>query len=193
LDKRERLDDRNPGQRAARSIESGASANTRRGLGGRHNDRSGTFFGGYDTWALSVNSRGEIVGEAYNTIPDSNSLFGYGYQSRAFYWNNGVVQDLGTLGTSNDAAAGLINERGQVIGLAFTSSTPDAFCTIYGWNPFLTYTTGSFFWDKKNGIKDIGGLGGACTVANDLNDQGQMALASETNFSLGGRRDQQLF
>lgn len=30
----------------------------------------GTFFGGYDTWALSVNGRGEIVGEAFNTIPD---------------------------------------------------------------------------------------------------------------------------
>jgi hypothetical protein len=54
----------------------------------------GTFAGGYETWALSVNSRGEIVGEAYNRIPDPNSMFGYGYQSRAFYWNNEVVQDL---------------------------------------------------------------------------------------------------
>jgi uncharacterized membrane protein len=146
----------------------------------------GTFFGGYDTWALSVNSRGEVVGEAYNTIPDSTSLFGYGYQSRAFFWNKGVVQDLGTLGTGNDAAAGVINERGQVIGLAFTSSTPDAFCTIYGSNPFLTYTTGSFFWDKKNGMKDIGGLGGACTVANDLNDKGHVvgtsSLPGDTQF-----------
>jgi probable HAF family extracellular repeat protein len=146
----------------------------------------GALFGGYDTWALAVNSRGEIVGEAYNTIPDSTSLFGYGYQSRAFYWNNGVVQDLGTLGTGNDAAAGVINERGQVIGLAFTSSTPDEFCTIYGWNPFLTSTTGSFLWDKKNGMKDLGGLGGACTVANDLNNQGQIigtaSLPGDTQF-----------
>jgi uncharacterized membrane protein len=150
----------------------------------------GTFFGGYDTWALSVNSRGEIVGLAYNTIPDSNSLFGYGYQSRAFYWNNGVVQDLGTLGTGKDAAAGVINERGQVIGLAFTSSNPDEFCTIggttNGWNPFLIYTTGSFFWDKKNGMKDLGGLGGGCTVANDLNGQGQVvglsSLPGDTQF-----------
>lgn len=156
----------------------------------QHHDDLGTFFGGYDTWALSVNSRGEIVGLAYNTIPDSNSLFGYGYQSRAFYWNNGVVQDLGTLGTGNDAAAGVINERGQVIGLAFTSSNPDEFCTIggttSGWNPFVIYTTGSFFWDKKNGMKDLGGLGGDCTVANDLNDQGQVvglsSLPGDTQF-----------
>jgi uncharacterized membrane protein len=61
----------------------------------------GALFGGYDTWALSVNSRGEIAGEAYNTIPDADSMFGYGYQSRAFYWNNGVAQDLGTLGATD--------------------------------------------------------------------------------------------
>jgi uncharacterized membrane protein len=133
----------------------------------------GALFGGYDTWALSVNSRGEIVGEAYNTIPDSYSMFGYGYQSRAFYWNNGVVQDLGTLGTGNDAAAGLINERGQVIGVSFTSSTPDSFCTIYGFSLF-NFTTGSFLWDKKNGMKDISSLGGGCTEALDLNNQGQV-------------------
>ena len=133
----------------------------------------GALFGGYDTWALSVNSRGEIVGEAYNTIPDPNSMFGYGYQSRAFYWNHGVVQDLGTLGTGNDAAAGLINERGQVIGVSYTSSTPDAFCTIYGFSLF-NFTTGSFLWDRKSGMKDIGSLGGGCTLANDLNNQGQI-------------------
>lgn len=133
----------------------------------------GALFGGYETWALSVNSRGEIVGEAYNTIPDPYSMFGYGYQSRAFYWNNGVVQDLGTLGTGNDAAAGLINDRGQVIGVAFTSSTPDSFCTIYGFSLF-NFTTGSFLWDKKKGMKDIGSLGGGCTEALDLNNQGQV-------------------
>jgi probable HAF family extracellular repeat protein len=141
----------------------------------------GALFGGYDTWALSVNSRGEIVGEAYNTIPDPSSMFGYGYQSRAFYWNNGVVQDLGTLGAGNDAAAGLINERGQVIGVSYTSSTPNAMCADFS---LFTLTTSSFLWDRKNGMKDIGGLGGTCTLANDLNNQGQIvggsSLAGDT-------------
>lgn len=131
----------------------------------------GALFGGYDTWALSVNSRGEIVGEAYNAIPDATSMFGYGYQSRAFYWNKGVVQDLGTLGSGNDAAAGLINERGQVIGVAYTSSTPNAMCADFS---LFTFTTSSFLWDRKSGMQDIGGLGGTCTLANDLNNHGQI-------------------
>jgi len=135
----------------------------------------GTLEGGYDSGAAAINSRGEIVGEAYNTIPDPNSLFGYGYQSRAAYWNNGVVQDLGTLGTGTDAVAGLINERGQVVGMSYTSSVPNALCP--GISAF-TLTTGSFVWDKKNGMKDIGGLGGTCTLANDLNNHGQIVGGS---------------
>ena len=105
------------------------------------------------------------------TIPDPNSMFGYGYQSRAFYWQNGVMQDLGTLGTGTDAMAGLINERGQVLGQSYVDSNPSAFCSN-----FTTYifTTGSFVWDKKNGMQDIGTLGGTCTLAYDLNNEGQV-------------------
>jgi probable HAF family extracellular repeat protein len=135
----------------------------------------GTLEGGYNSGAAAINSRGEIVGEAYNTIPDPNSLFGYGYQSRAVYWNNGVVQDLGTLGTGTDAVAGLINEHGQVVGMSYTSSVPNALCP--GISAF-TLTTGSFLWDRKSGMKDIGGLGGTCTLANDLNNQGQIVGGS---------------
>jgi uncharacterized membrane protein len=104
---------------------------------------------------------------------------------RAFYWNNGVVQDLGTLGTGNDAATGLINERGQVIGVSYTSSTPNAICAENS-NGFFAFTTGSFLWDRKYGMQDIGGLGGACTLAMDLNNQGQIiggsSLPSDTQF-----------
>jgi probable HAF family extracellular repeat protein len=138
--------------------------------------------GGYDTWATAVNSRGEIAGQAYNTIPDINSLFGYGYQSRAFYWKNGTMQDLGTLGIGTQAMAGLINERGQVVGWSYTSSIANPTCA--GISAF-TLTTDSFIWDPKDGMKDIGGLGGACTLANDLNNKGQIiggsSLSGDTN------------
>jgi uncharacterized membrane protein len=131
--------------------------------------------GGYDAWANAVNNRSEIAGQAYNTVPDPNSMFGYGYQSRAYYWSDGVMQDLGTLGTGNDADAGLINDRGQVVGVSYTSSVSNATCA--GISPFK-FTTGSFIWDRKNGMKNIGGLGGTCTLANDLNNHGQIVGGS---------------
>ncbi len=133
----------------------------------------GTLPGGADDlWANAVNSRGEIAGQGYNTIPDPHSFNGYGYQSRAIYWNKGVMQDLGTLGTGTDAVALLINERGQILGVSYVDSNPSAFCS--GVQIGFVFTTGSFIWDKKNGMQDIGTLGGTCTVAYDLNNRGQV-------------------
>ena len=132
--------------------------------------------GGYESFALAVNSRGEIAGQAYNTIPDPNSLQGYGYQSRAFYWKGGAIQDLGTLGAGTDAEAGLINERGQVVGWSYTNSVPSALCASF--NLGFSLTTDSFIWDKKNGMTDIGNFGGTCTLAADLNNQGQIVGGS---------------
>ncbi len=133
----------------------------------------GTLPGGADDlWANAVNSRGEVAGQGYNTIPDAYSFNGYGYQSRAVYWNKGAMQDLGTLGTGTDAVALLINERGQVLGVSYVDSTPSAFCS--GVQIGFNFTTGSFIWDKKNGMQDIGTLGGTCTVAYDLNNRGQV-------------------
>ena len=131
--------------------------------------------GGYFSVSQAVNSRGEIAGQAYNTIPDANSIFGYGYESRAFYWKNGVMQDLGTLGTGTDAMAGVINERGQVVGWSYVNSVPSALCAGgFG----FSLTTDSFIWDKKKGMRDIGGFGGTCTLAVDLNNQGQLVGGS---------------
>jgi hypothetical protein len=76
------------------------------------------------------------------------------------------MQDLGTLG-GTDAIAAAINDQGQVLGWSYINSVPSPICA-----PFLT--TGSFLWDRKNGMKDIGGLGGTCTLALDLNDHGQI-------------------
>jgi probable HAF family extracellular repeat protein len=130
--------------------------------------------GGDFSIASTVNNRREVAGWAVNTIPDPNSWSGYGYETRAFYWKNGVMQDLGTLGTGTDALAALINERGQVVGWSYTNSVASPVCPGFG----FALTTGSFIWDKKNGMKDLGSLGGTCTLAFDLNNRGQVVGGS---------------
>jgi len=58
----------------------------------------GTLEGGYESVASAVNSSGQIVGYALNGIADPFSILGLGYQVRAFLWQAGSMQDLGTLG-----------------------------------------------------------------------------------------------
>jgi len=136
-----------------------------------------TLPGTYFSSPFAVNNRGEVVGAAMNTIPDSNSMWGIGYQTRAFYWKDGVIQDLGTLGTGTDAIAGMINQRGQVVGVSYVNSIP-ASCSADLFGSVFPITTGSFIWDKKNGMRDIGGLGGSCTIASDVNNRGQVVGTS---------------
>jgi probable HAF family extracellular repeat protein len=137
----------------------------------------GTLDGGYESIAHAVNSAGQVVGLSLNTIPDPNSIagsfYGIGFQqTRAFLWQNGVMQDLGTLGTGNNAIALLINERGQVAGDSYTSTDPSPSC-FYNFNVF-PLTTGAFLWEKGK-MTDLGGLGGTCTLVSALNNQGQVA------------------
>lgn len=143
----------------------------------------GTLEGGYFSFASAVNNQGEVVGLAENAIPDANSMVtGYLYQSRGFYWKNGVMQDIGTLPGGNDAQAALINERGQVVGWSYTNSAPSAICAGFGYG--FSLTTSSFIWDRKNGMRDIGGLGGTCTLANDFNNRGQIVGGSALTGNL---------
>ena len=129
----------------------------------------GTLEGGYESLAYAVNSGGQVAGVFTNTTADPNSMFGTGYQARAFLWQNGAMQDLGTLG-GPDAQALLINERGQVVGWSYTSSSPGG-CGF----PGQALTTGSYIWEEGKGMKDLGNLGGTCTIASDLNPRGQVA------------------
>jgi probable HAF family extracellular repeat protein len=136
----------------------------------------GSLPGAYFANPLAVNNRGQVVGATANTIPDPNSMWGIGYQTRAFLWDSKEgMQDLGTLPGGTDALAGMINDQGQIVGWSYINSVPSGSCPGIG-GPVLT--TDSFIWDKKNGMRDLGSLGGTCTLAYDFNARGQIVGGS---------------
>ena len=148
--------------------------------GGQINDL-GTF-GGNESIAAAVNNRGQVVGSALNTTADPFSLIDFllffppsssGTQARAFLWQDGEKQDLGTLGTGNDALAFFVNEAGQVAGFAYTNSTPNSTTGFPTFHPFL--------WKRGKGMQDLGTLGGTIAQAvNGLNERGQVVGATTT-------------
>jgi probable HAF family extracellular repeat protein len=145
-------------------------------------------FGGNDSLAVAINRWGQVVGLAANATPDPNALFLLGQQVRAFLWDEKTgMQDLGTLGTGNDAFATYVNDRGQVAGYAYTNTTPNPANNLCGLLQFGlgVPTVDPFFWDNGTMI-DVGTLGGVCGYATDLNNRGQVIgnsdLAGDLTF-----------
>jgi probable HAF family extracellular repeat protein len=130
----------------------------------------GTLEGGYESIAFAVNSRGQVAGAAFTTVPDP--LDPSATEQRTFLWENGVMQDLGTLGGPDAGLVGSfmgdveMNERGQVVACSYTNFTI---------NPVTgAPTTHPFLWDKEQGMIDLGTLGGTSACAIYINNRGQV-------------------
>ena len=132
--------------------------------------------GGNESEANAVNNRGQVAGEALNTIPDpytsnfNNFYIGGATQVHAFRWTRPRgIQDLGTLG-GTDSAAFSINERGQIAGISFTNTTVNPATGVPTLDPFL--------WENGK-MLDLGTLGGTFGVAFALNNGGQVVGYSD--------------
>ena len=123
--------------------------------------------GGLESVAFAVNNAGQITGGASNTIPDDNqgAIFSSGAtQVHTFLWQNGTMQDLGTLG-GPDSQAFYINQRGEIAGLSTTNTIPNSTTGIPTVDPFV--------WSGGHMI-DLGTLGGTFGAPGAINNRGQV-------------------
>ena len=131
--------------------------------------------GGNLSIATGINNASQVVGFSVNMTPDQFSLlyglggFTNGTQTRGFLWQNGQMQDLGTLG-GPDSQALALNERGQVTGVSYTNSTPNPITGLPTADPFL--------WTEERGMIDLGTLGGVWGTAGIVNNRGQVVGVS---------------
>jgi probable HAF family extracellular repeat protein len=132
-------------------------------------------FGGPLSYANESNDRGQAAGFALNTTPDSFDLgdfcqnFPMPTQMRAFIWQNGVLQDLGTLG-GTDSCALYISDHGQATGNSFTNSIVNPVTGLPTLHPFV--------WDGRR-MLDLGTLGGTLATVSAINNQDQVVGLSD--------------
>jgi probable HAF family extracellular repeat protein len=109
---------------------------------------------GYPSFAIGVNSTGQVVGVFY---PDSGSYY------NAFLYSSGTSTNLGTLGGKYSWAEA-INNTGQVVGFSTNSS---------GYTYAFLYSGGTMI--------NLGKLGGDFSEATAINSAGQVVGISDTS------------
>src|SRR5262249_30206328 len=130
---------------------------------------------GLDSNVSFITDNGLVSGQALNGSIDP--IAGWP-ASNGVLWKDGRIINLGTLG-GYESLAGRVNSRGQVTGIA-TNTIPDPFSFYYFPGTPNATQMRAFIWDEKNGMQDIGTLGGPDAFAPLINERGQIAGFSYT-------------
>jgi probable HAF family extracellular repeat protein len=122
----------------------------------------------------SLNQRGMLVGVSDTSTPDPNApdCFLDCWVDMGFLVHDGVVTPLGPppSGAGLSSIAYAINEAGQIVGQAQNG----AFDTLTGWPE----THAALWQTGQTTAIDLGTLGGTQSIANVINDSGQVAGAA---------------
>lgn len=140
------------------------------GDGQRQRRYLGTLPGFHYSRAAGINDEGVVVGAALDTNVDQRGAT----RMRAFSWQNGKLQDLGTLGGSFSAATA-ISQAGHVVGKSDTR--------IEDGLPGSPSPTHAALWEPGSvRAEDLGTLsGGANSAASAVNRLGQVVGYSESS------------
>jgi probable HAF family extracellular repeat protein len=115
------------------------------------------------SYPTAINNRNQVVGAS--TVPGDASLF------HGFLWENGRLTDLGTWPGGFHSEARDINDRGQIVGMAFDE----------------VFRTHAVIWEDGR-MRELASPPGAVAVsATDINDAGVITLVG-FDSQFGGER-----
>ena len=126
-----------------------------------------------------ITDNGLVAGQSLNGSIDP--ITGWP-QLSAVLWTGGQIINLGTLGGYESVSA-RVNGHGQVAG-STTNNVPDPYSFVYfvlGGGFSNGTQNRAFVWDERNGMQDLGTLGGPDASAMAMNERGQIAGLSYTN------------
>ena len=144
-----------------------------------HNIDLGTL-GGKNSWTNygGINDRGENVGFAETSVPDPDGedfcAFGTKLTCRGFFWRDGHMMALPTLG-GNNAQASAINNRGQIVGISETT-VQDSGCSASKPGKIIS----PVFWERGEARALPTVDGDPDGFVQGINDEGQAVGSSGT-------------